>query len=510
MRSELSAVWSNVKQEISGQRDVSDAQLAAAALYQLLSRVMSGEEPLWFDLISILLSPHGNDDTDVPQDKYEEDVKIHEFADWVARCERTGFRSVELRLIRLLKRDWYEDYLELERRELAMSVDAKKNQILSSSDSSDMWQRTQLSTELVDLYESIRDNLDASAMHKSEEKKSILLKLDEFKSNVEVKKDECVCSQKNSIDRQSVIKANSDKTEAEFRPRLQHVMEARISVDKRIMDLEDEKRRLRLELERVSNEIVNATNEQRECMLNEESIREELRQNRDKFNKMLETEIKEEDESKTDFEVYTRCGVAIRNSAERLGEVFSNSANELNDVYTQFDNAFVEAVQDHVSILCDTIQDIYREVRRFSDEVDNARKNRNSHSMSQLLVGGAAPSSSEETTEEFNASIERVDLRISECEQKLKQSAKSMEKFRSMFGNFFSRFESKISSNRLLKGEVDKVNVVFGETDRLLKKHNIVPSPIPVPASAVTVITDDEINENTPPEEKFAIGETSI
>lgn len=77
-----------------------------------------------------------------------------------------------------------------------------------------------------------------------------------------------------------------------------------------------------------------------------------------------------------------------------------------------------------------------------------------------------------------------------------------------MFGNFFARFEAKISSNRLLKGEVDKVNVVFGETDRLLKKHNIVPSPIPVPASAVTVVVEDDTNdgENTPPEAaKFAI-----
>lgn len=486
---------------MSGISDVSDAQLAAAALYQLLARVMSGEESLWFDIVSILFSPHGNDESDAPQDKYEEDIKIREFADWVARCERTGFRSVELQLIRLLKRDWYDDYLQLERRELAQSVDAKKNQMIGWSDA-DMWQRTQLSTDLVDLYESIRDNLDTSAVHRSEEKKLILSKLDEYKAHVEEKKNACVSAQNNSIDRQSVIKANSDQTESEFRPRLQQIMEARINVDKRIMDLEDEKRRLRLELERVSNELVTATNDQRQCMLNEESIREELKQNRAKFDTMLETELREETESKTDFEVFTRCGVAIRNSAERLGEVFSNSSNELNDIYTQFDNAFVEAVQDHVSILCETIQEIYRQVRRHADELDNARKNRNSHSMTHLLV---APT----VQEEFSASLERVDLRISECEQKLKQSARDMDKFRTMFGNFFGRFETKISSNRLLKGEVDKVNVVFGETDRLLKKHNIIPSPIPVPASAVTVVVDD-MTENTPPEGKFVIEETPL
>jgi len=84
-----------------------------------------------------------------------------------------------------------------------------------------------------------------------------------------------------------------------------------------------------------------------------------------------------------------------------------------------------------------------------------------------------------------------------------------MDKFRTMFGNFFGQFETRISSNRLLKGEVDKVNVVFGETDRLLKKHNIIPSPIPVPSSSVTVVVDD-MTENTPPKGKFVIEETPL
>lgn len=507
MRSELSQAWSSVREDLSSSDDTSDAQLAAAALNQVLARVLSGEESVWFDIVSILLSPHGNDDTEVPQDKYEEDMKIREFADWVARCDRTGFRSVELNLIRILKRDWYDDYLQLERRELAQSVDLKRNQILVGSDT-DVWQRTQLSTELVDLYESVRDNLDASAMHRSEEKKLVLSKLEEYKSQVEARKSSCMSSQASSIERQSVIKINCEKTETEFRPRLQQVMESRISTDKRIMDLEDEKRRLRQELERVSTELVTATNDQRECMLQEETIREELKQNRGKLEKMMSMEIREETEAKTDFEVFTRCFVAIRNSTDRLGQVFADSANELNEVYTHFNNAFVEAVQDHVSTLCDTIQDIYRQVRRQADELDNARKNRNSHSMTQLLVTPAVVTTND-TTEEFSASLERVDLRIADCEQKLKASAKDMERFRSMFASFFARFEAKISSNRLLKGEVDKVNVVFGETDRLLKKHNIVPSPIPVPASAVTVVVEDTNEENTPAEGKYVIEETT-
>jgi hypothetical protein len=359
----------------------------------------------------------------------------------------------------------------------------------------------------VDLYESVRDNLDACAMHRSEEKKQIVSKLEEYKTELEKRKNACEMSQTNSIERQTVIKTNSENTETEFRPKLQQIMGNRINVDKRITDLEDEKRRLRLELERVSSDLVAATNEQRTCMLAEDAIREELKQNRMKFESMLATEIREETESKIDFEVYTRCSVAIRNSGERLGDVFSASSNELNDVYTQFNNAFVEAVQDHVSILCDTIQEVYRQVRRHGDDLDVARKSRNSHSMTHLLV--APPSlSTEGTTEEFSASLERVDLRIAEIEQKMKQGARDLDRFRIMFGNFFSRFETKISSNRLLKGEVDKVNVVFGETDRLLKKHNIIPSPIPVPATAVTVMVD-ESNETVCSKDKMVLEEGS-
>jgi hypothetical protein len=442
---------------------------------------MSGDESVWCDLVSILLAPHGHDENEIPVDKYEEDAKIgNKTADWVARCERIGFRSIEIQLVRTLKKGWYSEYLEMERREFALLADQKRSELMSAVD---VWTRSQLSQELIDIYESIRDNLDTSAMHRSEEKKGVFVRLEAAGNDVEKMRQSCTISQTNAAERQSVIQKNSETTELEYRPKLQKIMERRIEIDNRISFLESEKRRLRLELEKVSNDLVSATNEQREAMIVEETIRGELRASRVKFESMLDTEYREESESRTDFEILSRCAVAIRNSKDRLSDLYTSSTSDLNDVCTQFDNAFTESVQDHVLILCETIEEIYRRVWKISDELENIKKSRNTHSMSQILRRPPASTVADDH-EEFSASVEGYEVRISECESKLGLAVIEVEKFFSVFRAFFSRFETKITSNRLLKGQVDKVGIVYGEVEKMLQKHGVLTR---IPPSAVTV-----------------------
>ena len=521
LRSELMTAWGSVRDDSpdaspsSGRThansEVTEAQLGCSTLYQFLRRTMTGDEAVWFDIVSILFSPHGHDDTEMPQDIGEEDVKIRErsnsSADWFARCERKGFRATEMALISSLKKDWFDDWLEVERRDLAATVDIKKNQLLQRTTSpgpsqafadpnGPMWQKVKLSGELVDLYESVKDNLDSCTMHRSETRKEILTVLEEKNKLVETGKETARVDQQSSAQRQVVIKENAKSTEAEFQPKLKSVLDDRTVVDGQIASLEEEKRRLKMELEKVSGQLVAAQTAQRKCMESEQGLRTEMGVNRDKFASMLLAEVREEGESKIDFEIRTRCVLAIRNAKERIESLYRMTGSELNDIYTQFDNAFVEAVQDHMTVMCESIQEIYRRVKRLADEMEAVKRTKNSQSMSEMMHSAL----NEYEKEEFSASVERLAMKILEIETKLKNERAEVDRFDAIVAAFFKRFESKLTSNRLLKGEVDKVNVVFAETERILTKYSLEKKAPVVAADTQQLVVEEEPDSPANPE----------
>ena len=110
--------------------------------------------------------------------------------------------------------------------------------------------------------------------------------------------------------------------------------------------------------------------------------------------------------------------------------------------------------------------------------------------MSQVLGNGMT----DFEREEFNASVERINLRLVQLESKLREESLHVTKFAETFTNFFTRYEAKLNVNRLLKGEVDKVNVVLGEAEKLLTKYR----PQKTPEAVATTVFEEEIGEPQP------------
>ena len=474
--------------------NLSVAQLAASALFQVLLRTMTTAEDGWFDIVSLLFAPHGRDETDVPTDTREEDIKIRQranssSADWVARCERAGFRSVELGLIRVMKREWYSEWLEMERRDLAVLVDLKKDELSTSLDN-DLWTRVTLSGELVDLYEKIRDNLDTCTVRHVEESKSLVCAIDLRLTEFGSMRSTAEADQVKSVDRQAWIGNSATETEAEYKPKIESIILQRVSIDEKISELESRKRDLKLELEQVSARLVEAQCEQRINMETEDAVRAELNEARIKFERMLESEVHEAGESAKDWSVCERGISVVGNSRNQIVGSQSTDSAKLGEVYAQFDNAFVEAVQDHISVLCESIQEIYRRCKRVCDDLESTKKSKTAQSMSQVLGNGMT----DFEREEFNASVERINLRLVQLESKLREESLHVTKFAETFTNFFTRYEAKLNVNRLLKGEVDKVNVVLGEAEKLLTKYR----PQKTPEAVATTVFEEEIGEPQP------------
>lgn len=478
---ELLAAWSGMR-GFQGE-SVSEAGAAAASLHHILTKTLRGDDAVWFDIVALMLAPHGHDRSDKPEDTFEEDERIRRrsdsSADWWARCERSGFRSLEIGIISHLKKDWYDDWLEKERRDLAASVDMKRNALVQRASptssaiypapNGQMWHKIQLSGELVDLYESVRDNLDDCTMHRAGVKKDLVVALEEKKTQAAIAQREAEAGRAGALERQSVVRDNTTAMETEFRPRLDAVLEERTAIEFKISSLEEQKLRLRMELERVTQELQEAITAQRDATDYETQLRRELGTNRDKYAVILHKEEREENECTVDAELSTRCVEVLANIKPQVEKVYSDGANELNDIYTQFDNAFVEAVQDHMTVLCDSIQDIYRRTKRLADETEAVKRTRGAQSVSEMLNSAL----NESEKEEFNAAAERLNLKLVDLASRLRQEAEDVAKFDATFNEFYDRFQTKLSSNRLLKGEVDKIRVVFSETVKIVDKYDL-------------------------------------
>lgn len=480
LRMELCGAWPEVASLEETSSSMTDGQLAAFHLYQFLSKTLQGEKNNWTEIVGLLLAPHGKD----------EEVDIAESSScesWLSVCESRNFRFLELSLIASLKRDWYADFLEKERRELGSNVDLKRTQLLQTSDQ--VWTRIKLSDELVALYESVRDNLDDSTLHRAGSRKTFLSSLASLEQAADNQKSLAKTEKENAKNRQLEVKSKMETTECEFKPRLEAILDERTAIDFKIANLEDHKKRLKLELEKVSQELVEAQTAQRDVMDYEQVVRADLVSTRNKLSDMLAKESSEETACDLNETLNLKLIDIIKKISENSEVGFQNSTSAIGDVHAQVESAFVEAIQDHMQILGEAIQELFRKSKRLADELESVKRTRNAQSMSAML--GSGQNGNE--TEEFSATLDRLELKASDLMDRLAAQSDELAMFSETFQAFLKRFDNKITNNRLLGGEVDKIQFVFAETEKVLKKYA---PQVPVVTAKPTELLVEEIPES--------------
>jgi hypothetical protein len=470
LRAELCGVWPGVaSMEETPGTQLSDAHLASLHLYSFLSKCLRGDKKIWHELVCLLLAPHGRDDK---VDLGEAEVKpssrprAGSRANWLTLCEQQQFRIIDLSAVASLKRDWYDDFLEKERKEMALNLDKKRSGLLQAGDS--VWQRVRISTELVELYESVRDNLDDCTMHRAGARKDVIASLTGLESLASQQITTSIAEKENTKQRQETIRGKIENMETEFKPRLEAILEERTAIDFKIANLEETKKRLKLELEKVSQELVEAQTAQKDVMEYEQEIRADLVESRKKFNDMLSKEFGEEKASEVDGGLAGRMVELIRKIGEGMESSYQSGTGALGDMHTQVESAFVEAIQEHMQILGEAIQDLYRKSKRLADELESVKRTRNAQSMSAMLGSGQ----NENETEEFSATLDRLELKANDLMDRLAGQSDELGSFADTLQSFLRRFDNKITGNRLLKGEVDKIQFVLAETEKILRKYS--------------------------------------
>ena len=450
--------------------DYSEAQLAASLLYQLFSRTLSGGDKVWFELVATLLSPHGHDSrAGVEEEESKES--------WVSRCDRSGFRSLELGMLTQMKKDWLDNWLEEERREMAIILDQKRGELVEriptltnlTDPNAGLWLRIRLSAELVDLYEAVKDNLDVCNMRRAESRKDAVSVSIQKKKEAEKMLEKAVNEKINANERQKILNRDSVQSDNDFKPQLEAVMEQRSAIDSRITKLEIEKARLRIELERVSGELADAQSAQRVVMDAEFDLRNQIGDTRNRFASLMVHELEEEKAEQVDMEIYAKEVKILDQIHASIDAEFAIASTELGEIYAQFDNAFIEAVQDHLIVLSDMMDEMHRAVKRLCEELDMIYRTRSSQALSRRIVGVE-----QEEKEELDAMTERLNVKSFDLENKLRsETGSEVDKFSATFKTFHKRFESKFSSNRLLNGQVEKISETLALTQALIHKYTL-------------------------------------
>ena len=479
LRMELCGAWPEVATLEEHSPSMTDGQLAAFHLYQFLSKTLQGEKKNWIEIVGLLLAPHGKDG--------EVEIAESSCESWLSVCETRNFRFLELSLISGLKRDWYADFLEKERRELGSNVDSKRTQLLQTSDQ--IWTRIKLSDELVALYESVRDNLDDSTLHRASSRKTFISALASLEQAADNQKSLAKTEKEHAKNRQLDVKTKMETTESEFKPRLEAILEERTAIDFKIANLEEHKKRLKLELEKVSQELVEAQTAQRDVMDYEQVVRADLVSSRNKFSDMLAKESSEETACDLNETLSLKMIQIIKNINQSAEISFQNGTSAIGDVHAQVEGAFVEAIQDHMQILGEAIQELFRKSKRLADELESVKRTRNAQSMSAML--GSGQNGNE--TEEFSATLDRLELKASDLMDRLAAQSDELAMFSETFQTSLKRFDNKISNNRLLGGEVDKIQFVFAETEKVLKKYA---PQVPVPTAKAPELLVEESPES--------------
>ncbi|EER18541.1 hypothetical protein Pmar_PMAR008003, partial [Perkinsus marinus ATCC 50983] len=180
-----------------------------------------------------------------------------------------------------LKKDWNTEWLTSEMKRNGVEADCRRQELMVAVNKRpedgdwDRWFGTRLaqSEGLVNLWSRIKDHAKASIDSRAEHEKNVATKCDGMvrsSTSSSQKAASMMSSQKNAQTRDASGLANQEKRVDE---QMQAMMADRKEVDARIAALEAKKRSLKLQLDKLSEELVEAQRQQVLCMQREESVR---------------------------------------------------------------------------------------------------------------------------------------------------------------------------------------------------------------------------------------------
>jgi len=260
-----------------------------------------------------------------------------------------------LNIVQVTKCDWQEEQLRAERKDLALRAEGLRQEIhrlgAEPGEDRDAWynQRTQLSTDLLNTYQAVRQNLEEAQNHRRElitARESDLRLLEE---QIQAQAIGLEGSAKAAADKQRQLEAELRQSRDGFQAQLQQMDEARAEVDRELTELEERKRKLRMELDEVSRTLDEVRTKQRQHMEVCDKRRAELAEQKATFKEQIDNEDSAAKEAERNKGLAERTQELVRATDTLLQQTLGTQLEELTRKQTQFQDHFKELLRGHLT-----------------------------------------------------------------------------------------------------------------------------------------------------------------
>jgi len=181
--------------------------------------------------------------------------------------------------IAAMKMDWSEEVLYNERKELALRAEFLKQELklLEGSDTEEHTKkRIDLSAQLLQAYDAVRQNLHTSRAHRDEVRHVREQDLEQLQQQIQARAVGLQSFAESCTSQQKDLEGELHQSQDSIKLQLQHMDEVRVGIDKEIDELDERKRQLRIELDTVSRQLDEARLRQKQHMENCDKQRAEF------------------------------------------------------------------------------------------------------------------------------------------------------------------------------------------------------------------------------------------
>ncbi|KAF4689000.1 hypothetical protein FOZ60_002170 [Perkinsus olseni] len=349
---------------------------AAVLLHELLSRLLNGSPAVWEAVVAHLLSTNpeylyfDNNDAAPPSCRTPGVESFEKARDGGDGCAW----SLSI-LSDCLKKDWNTEWLICEMKRNGIEADCRRQELMVAANKRpedgdwDRWFDARLaqSEGLVNLWGRLNDHAKTSIDSRAEHEKKVASKCDRMVQSSTASSQRASSMVTTQQDAQSRCCGFGVPREA--RGRADGGDDGgQEEVDARIAALEAKKQSLRLQLEKVSEDLVEAQRQQVLCMQREESVRKSLADTKESYNQS----IKAAEAAETKFnrlhtrfdEVATMAG----SSKEAVAQTDDKAGVELKKKLSQINQAYIGTCREHLRFIEDRMNSVSSNVKKLAQQ----------------------------------------------------------------------------------------------------------------------------------------------
>ncbi|CAK9055100.1 unnamed protein product [Durusdinium trenchii] len=256
-----------------------------------------------------------------------------------------------LSIVTAMKNDWNDEMLSSERKDLAMKAEVLKQELkpLALSDTEEhSKKRIELSTQLLQTYLAVQQNLHASGAHRDEVRQMRESDIQHVLQQVQARMVSLQSQAESSSSQRKDLEGELSQSQESLKMQLSHLDEVRAQIDKEIEELDERKRQLRIELDTVSRQLDEARMKQKEHMEKSDKHRSELYNVKASIQEKINGAESEAVSSGKEKELLDQTRKILEDSGTTLQTSVQEQQGDLKQKLVDFQEHFKALLADHL------------------------------------------------------------------------------------------------------------------------------------------------------------------